>query len=38
MFKKVLIIGMICLSVGSVGFAKVRTGNPGCVSPASSLE
>ena len=36
MFKKALIIGMICLSVGSVSFAKVRSGNPGSISPVSS--
>ncbi len=36
MFKKALIIGMICLSVGSVGFARPRTGDPGCISPMSS--
>ncbi len=36
MFKKVLVIGMICLSVGSVGFARPRTFDPGYVAPVSS--
>ena len=35
MFKKALIIGMICLSVGSVGLARGRTTIVGSVSPAS---
>ena len=34
MFKKALIISMICLSIGSVGLARGRSPVVGSVSPA----
>lgn len=35
MFKKALIIGMICLSVGSVGLARGRSTLVGKTSPVT---
>ena len=36
MFKKALVISMICLSVGSIGLARGRTTVVASVSPVSS--
>ena len=35
MFKKALIIGMICLSVGSIGLARGRTTVVGKTAPVT---
>lgn len=36
MFKKAVIVGMICLSLGSVALGKSRELHPGSVSLAST--
>lgn len=35
MFKKAVIIGMICLSVSSIGFARIKQPGVGSISPTA---
>lgn len=37
MFKKAVVIGMICLSIGSIGFARTRTIGPDSISLATEV-